>query len=96
MIIVMNPRAQSEEIENIRCRIQEAGCEVHESRGINYLIFGLIGETSKVDPDRFLHFFGDIDDLFFTFNRTWSGYYRKAVAPDCSSIDINFRIGRVE
>lgn len=53
MIIVMKPNAQPDEIENIRRRIEEDGCQIHESSGVNYQIFGVIGETSRIDPDRF-------------------------------------------
>jgi hypothetical protein len=42
MIIVMKPKTE-EEIEKIKCRLEDLGCGIHESKGINYHIFGLIG-----------------------------------------------------
>ncbi|NLI93170.1 MAG: 3-deoxy-7-phosphoheptulonate synthase [Peptococcaceae bacterium] len=54
MIIVMKPRTPQEEIMKIRNKIQELGCEIHESQGVNYHIFGLVGNTNTVDPDRIL------------------------------------------
>lgn len=52
MIIVMKPKTAPEEIEKMKYRILELGCEVHESQGINYHIFGLVGNTSTFDSDR--------------------------------------------
>lgn len=62
MIIVMKPKTPVEEIERVRVKITELGCEIHESQGMNvevfgvkgenYTILGVIGDTSRVDPDR--------------------------------------------
>ncbi len=52
MIIVMKPKTPQEEIEGMKRRILELGCEIHESQGVNYHIFGLVGNTSTVDSDR--------------------------------------------
>jgi len=54
MIIVMKPKTPEEEIEKIKCRLEDLGCGIHESKGINYHIFGLIGNTNTVDSDRIL------------------------------------------
>ncbi|RNC29809.1 MAG: Phospho-2-dehydro-3-deoxyheptonate aldolase [Candidatus Dichloromethanomonas elyunquensis] len=54
MIIVMKPKTPMEEIMKMKNRILEWGCEIHESQGINYHIFGLVGNTNTVDPDRIL------------------------------------------
>jgi len=54
MIIVMKPKTEQAEIDKIKRRISELGCEIHESRGVNYLIFGLVGNTNVIDPDTFL------------------------------------------
>ncbi|MGI6449946.1 MAG: 3-deoxy-7-phosphoheptulonate synthase [Desulfitobacteriia bacterium] len=52
MIIVMEPKTPVEEIKKMKLRLLELGCEVHESQGVNYHIFGLVGNTSAVDADR--------------------------------------------
>lgn len=52
MIIVMKPKAPSEELEKVKGKITELGCEIHESKGVNYTIFGVIGNTSIIDADR--------------------------------------------
>jgi len=54
VIIVMKPGTEQAEIARIRSKIRELGCEIHESTGVNYHIFGLVGNTSLVDPDRLL------------------------------------------
>jgi len=54
MIIVMKPKTKQEEIEKIRVRLSQLGCEVRDIKGLNYHIFGLIGNTNLVDPDRLL------------------------------------------
>lgn len=54
MIIVMKPKASLEEISNVKTKVTELGCEIHESQGINYTILGVIGNTGLVDPGRLL------------------------------------------
>lgn len=54
MIIVMKPKTPEAEIERIRGKISELGCEIHESKGVNYHLFGLVGNTNTVDPDHIL------------------------------------------
>lgn len=54
MIIVLKPKTPEKEIEEIKCRILSFGLQVHESKGVNYHILGLIGNTSCIDPDLIL------------------------------------------
>ena len=51
MIIVLKPQTPEKEIEEIRNRVLMLGCQIHESKGVNYHIMGLVGETSNIDPD---------------------------------------------
>lgn len=53
MIIVFRPSTPEKEIEEIKQRVLSLGCQIHESKGVNYHIMGLIGETSIIDPDQF-------------------------------------------
>jgi len=50
MIIVMKPKTSEKEITRVKEKITDFGCEFHESKGLNYTILGLIGNTSSVDP----------------------------------------------
>jgi len=54
MIIVMKPGTPQGEIDRIREKMSDLGCEIREIKGLNYHVFGLIGNTNKVDPDRLL------------------------------------------
>lgn len=51
MIIVLKPQTPEAEIDQIRNRVLMLGCQIHESKGVNYHIMGLVGETSNIDPD---------------------------------------------
>jgi 3-deoxy-7-phosphoheptulonate synthase len=50
MIIVLNKDATQEEIEKIKRKMVSLGCEIHESKGKNYHLLGLVGDTSHIDP----------------------------------------------
>ncbi len=52
MIITMKKTANHAEIDKIMTTFKNQGLQVHESIGENYRIFGLVGDTSKVDPKR--------------------------------------------
>ncbi len=49
MIVVMKAGTPKEEIEKMEKRIEKMGCIPHKSEGENYSLFGLIGDTTKVD-----------------------------------------------
>lgn len=52
MIIVMKPKTPEEKIEKIKSKMESLGCEIHESKGENYHLLGLVGDTSKIDPSQ--------------------------------------------
>ena len=52
MIIVMKPGAPLEECEKIKSGLEKQGFYINESRGINFCIFGVVGDTSMVDKRR--------------------------------------------
>ena len=53
MIIVMRADVEPQDVDSVKSKIQELGLEVYESKGINYHIIGLIGDTSHVDDESF-------------------------------------------
>ncbi len=53
MIIVLEPKTEENEIKKIKERVENMGCEVHEVKGKYYHIFGIIGDTSNIDPKSF-------------------------------------------
>ncbi len=52
MVIVMKPEAKREAVEKIQRKMESLGCQVHGSRGENYWILGLVGDTSKIDSSQ--------------------------------------------
>ena len=51
MIVVVKKEHEEKQLENLIDWIKGLGLEVHESRGENSIILGLIGDTTKVDID---------------------------------------------
>ena len=51
MIIIMQTKAPEIEIKRIKKQIVDLGCEVNEYQSQNYRILGLLGDTSKINPD---------------------------------------------
>ncbi|MDD4320470.1 MAG: 3-deoxy-7-phosphoheptulonate synthase [Acidaminococcaceae bacterium] len=52
MIIVMKPGAPLEECNKIKTGLEKQGFYINESRGVNFCIFGVVGDTSMVDKRR--------------------------------------------
>ncbi|WP_129598650.1 3-deoxy-7-phosphoheptulonate synthase [Anaerophilus nitritogenes] len=52
MVIVMKPKTTRTEIEKIKRKMESLGCQVHEVQGENRNLIGLVGDTSKIDPDQ--------------------------------------------
>lgn len=53
MILVVNNQANEKEIEDVKKKIRSFGCEVHESKGLNYHILGVVGDTSVIEAGTF-------------------------------------------
>lgn len=52
MIITMKKDATKQDIENVMKKLKEQGLKIHESIGENYNVFGVVGDTSRIDPKR--------------------------------------------
>ncbi|SDJ97558.1 3-deoxy-7-phosphoheptulonate synthase [Natronincola ferrireducens] len=52
MVIVMKPGAPQEMIEKISKKMVSLGCDVRITQGENYTILGLVGDTSKINPNQ--------------------------------------------
>lgn len=50
MIVVVNRDANKNEVEKLKNKLGSLGCEIHESLGDDRHVFGLVGDTSKIDP----------------------------------------------
>ena len=51
MIAVLKPGATGEQIQNLTKWLEARGLKVHISKGVDYTVLGLIGDTSRVDPE---------------------------------------------
>lgn len=51
MVIVIRPKTLQKEVEKIKRKMEDLGCEVYETIGENRHILGLVGDTSKIDSD---------------------------------------------
>ncbi|MEN1762106.1 3-deoxy-7-phosphoheptulonate synthase [Anoxynatronum sibiricum] len=52
MVIVMKPSAPTAIIEKIKQKMLSLGCEVHESKGTDRTLLGLVGDTRKINPSQ--------------------------------------------
>lgn len=52
MIITMKKSASKQDIEGVMKQLKEKGLQIHESIGENLNVFGVVGDTSRVDPKR--------------------------------------------
>ncbi len=51
MIIVLKKRAQEEDLQRVLQKVESQGVQAHVSKGENVTVVGLIGDTTKVDPE---------------------------------------------
>ena len=54
MIIVFKPDASEEAKLRIRINLENQGFIIHESRGANITLFGIVGDTTSFDAEPFL------------------------------------------
>ncbi|MCT4564422.1 MAG: 3-deoxy-7-phosphoheptulonate synthase [Maledivibacter sp.] len=88
MIIVMKPQAKEEESEKIKTKMKSLGCEIHESKGENYHLLGLVGDTSRIDPSQ-IQANRNVEKLIFV-----QEPYKKAnrlFHPEGSIVEVNGR-----
>lgn len=52
MIVILKPDTTRTEIDRIKSKIELEGCKVCEIQGENQCIFGLVGDTTTVDPSK--------------------------------------------
>lgn len=49
MVIILEKNLEKEKIDHIKEKINSYGLSIHESTGVDHTIFGVIGDTSKLD-----------------------------------------------
>lgn len=50
MLIIMRPETSHNEVEKIKVKMEDLGCEVYEILGGDRHMLGLLGDTNKIDP----------------------------------------------
>ncbi len=63
MIIVFKPNASEAQMEQVHDYLSAHGFEIHPSRGKEYTLYGVIGNTQKLSPEYFKGFDG-VSDAF--------------------------------
>lgn len=53
MLLVISNKATESDVLAIKERIGMLGCEIHESKGLNYHVIGVVGDTADIDPTSF-------------------------------------------
>ena len=51
MIVILKQNAQAEQVDRLKAFLGQMGLQIHFSQGENSTIMGLVGDTSRVDPD---------------------------------------------
>ena len=52
MIITMKKNTSAQDIAKVMDQLKAQGLQIHESIGENYNVFGVVGDTSRIDPKR--------------------------------------------
>ena len=52
MIITMKKNTSAQDIAKVLDQLKAQGLQIHESIGENYNVFGVVGDTSRIDPKR--------------------------------------------
>ena len=58
MIVVMRPTVGENTINFVKSNLEKYGVEVNVSQGGTYCILGLVGDSTKIDPDKILTYEG--------------------------------------
>ncbi len=54
MIVVLKNGAPSQKVDELKARLKARGLDLHESKGADVTILGLIGDTSRIQPEELL------------------------------------------
>lgn len=51
MVVIMKPKTNEEDIEKVISYIRDMGLDVMINKGVDCTVLGLLGDTSRIDPD---------------------------------------------
>ena len=55
MVIVLHTAATPEQIAELTAEVERVGCSIWPSQGQYHLVFGVVGDTRRLDKDRLLN-----------------------------------------
>lgn len=50
MLVIISPKTSQNEVDKIKRKMEDLGCEVYDILGGDRYMLGLVGDTSKIDP----------------------------------------------
>lgn len=51
MVVIMKPRTSQDDVEKMISYIKDMGLDVMVNEGVDCTVLGLLGDTSRIDPD---------------------------------------------
>ena len=54
MIVVLKNGAEKQKVDELKAKLKSRGLDIHESKGADVTILGLIGDTSRITPEELL------------------------------------------
>jgi 3-deoxy-7-phosphoheptulonate synthase len=86
MVIVLKNNVTENDIERLKVKIKAMGCTVDDSRGENYCVLGVVGDTKSIETSIF-----EAEECVEKVMRVQSPYKRasRAFHPDDSKIDVD-------
>ena len=53
MIVVLKNGAEKAKVDELKADLKKRGLDIHESKGRDVTILGLVGDTSRIVPEEF-------------------------------------------
>lgn len=51
MVVILKPKTKQEDVNKMVSYIKDMGLDVMVNKGVDCTVLGLLGDTSKIDPD---------------------------------------------
>lgn len=61
MLVIMKKKATDAELEQVKQFLVEQDCDFHQSTGVDRIILGVVGETSRLDKAQLRKVSGVLD-----------------------------------
>lgn len=61
MLVIMKRKATEDNLEQVKQFLVEQDCDFHQSTGVDRIILGVVGDTSRINCDRLKDISGVLD-----------------------------------